>query len=66
MTVAAAPVPIPRADALALLETAARRELAQLVAALPAAQATADPLLAHLAWDLGLAGSDVPASLQTP
>jgi hypothetical protein len=45
--------------ALATLETAARRELAQLAAALPASAAAADPLLAHLAWDLGLSGNEV-------
>jgi len=45
--------------ALATLEAAARRELAQLAAALPANAAAADPLLAHLAWDLGLGGNEV-------
>ncbi|HYG05683.1 MAG TPA: hypothetical protein VD865_04635 [Stenotrophomonas sp.] len=48
--------------ALAAVEAAARRELAQLVAALPPATAPTDPLLAHLAWDLGLAGDEVMGS----
>jgi len=48
--------------ALAALEAAARDELAQLAAALPTAPPAADPLLAHVAWDLGLAGSDLAAS----
>lgn len=59
-----APAPTLRAaDALALLEAAARRELAYVAAALPPAPATADALLAHLAWDLGLAGSEVLGEL---
>jgi len=47
--------------ALATLEAAARRELAQLAGDLPPNAAVADPLLAHVAWDLGLAGDDLPA-----
>lgn len=47
------------APALARLEADARRELAQWTAALPPPQ-TPDPLLATLAWDLGLGGERLP------
>jgi len=47
--------------ALATLEAAARSELVRLATELPANIPATDPLLAHVAWDLGLAGDDLPA-----
>ena len=55
--------PAPGTTALATLELAARRELVQLAAALPANAPAADPLLAHVAWDLGLTGNDLAGKL---
>ncbi|HEY0332212.1 MAG TPA: hypothetical protein VGC74_00660 [Stenotrophomonas sp.] len=58
----AAPAPAApsrNAQALAQLETAARRELMALARALPAAEPP-DALLASLAWDLGLGGDRLP------
>ncbi|MDG2526856.1 hypothetical protein P6166_15985 [Stenotrophomonas sp. HITSZ_GD] len=45
--------------AFAQLESAARRELVRLAQALPTQAPEHDPLLAHLAWDLGLTGDDL-------
>jgi hypothetical protein len=51
--------PRPRqSQALQRLEAVARGELLALQAAMPAT-APPDPLLATLAWDLGLSGSDL-------
>ncbi|GEM_PF-1552582 len=55
--------PLPSAgtthEAFARLESAARRELVRLAQAMPAQAPEADPLLAHVAWDLGLTGDDL-------
>jgi len=59
MTLPAAPEPTPPRLALAQLEAAATGELVALAAQLPPPRPAHDPLLAHLAWDLGLTGSAV-------
>ncbi|KRG39542.1 hypothetical protein ARC20_13650 [Stenotrophomonas panacihumi] len=62
MTDPSRPSPAPGTThaAFARLESSARRELARLAQALPAQAPANDPLLAHVAWDLGLTGDDLP------
>lgn len=66
MTDRSRPTRVAPSEAFAQLENAARRELTRLATALPSPAPPADPLLAHLAWDLGLSGQVLQDTASAP